>query len=85
LDFFALTGANEALSKLPLITVSTSLHFESDSDEMPKIHQHGFYVDSKQIESYQLFTFATKELPSIIEKNFPADPSRKSIFGTSTG
>ena len=49
----------------------------------------GFYVDAteeKWKSNYNMFSYVTRELPSVIEANFTSvDPSLKSIFGHSMG
>jgi len=48
----------------------------------------GFYVDATQepyAKNYRMYSYITKELPALIEKEFPADMSRQGIFGHSMG
>lgn len=48
----------------------------------------GFYVDATQepfARNYQMYSYVTRELPALIEKEFPADMSRQGIFGHSMG
>ena len=48
----------------------------------------GFYVDAteeKWKSNYNMYSYVTKELPGVIEANFPVDPSLKSISGHSMG
>src|SRR5690606_11125201 len=48
----------------------------------------GFYVDATQEpydKNYRMYPYITKELPALIEKEFPADMSRQGIFGHSMG
>jgi S-formylglutathione hydrolase len=48
----------------------------------------GFYVDATQppwSKHFQMYTYVTEELPSVIAKNFPADRNRESVFGHSMG
>ncbi len=47
----------------------------------------GFYIDATQPpwnENYKMYSYITKELPQLIEKNFPVN-ARKSISGHSMG
>jgi len=47
----------------------------------------GFYIDATQSpwnKNYQMYSYITKELPALIEKNFPVN-ARKSISGHSMG
>ena len=48
----------------------------------------GFYVDATQepyARHYQMYSYITRELPALIEQEFPADMSRQGIFGHSMG
>ena len=48
----------------------------------------GFYVDATEepfAANYQMYSYVSKELPSLIGEHFNADMSRQSIFGHSMG
>ena len=48
----------------------------------------GFYVDATEAPwsaNYQMYTYVTEELPSLIAEQFPADMTRQSVFGHSMG
>jgi S-formylglutathione hydrolase len=48
----------------------------------------GFYVDATQApwaQNYRMYSYVTKELPALIEANFPVDRERQGIFGHSMG
>jgi S-formylglutathione hydrolase len=48
----------------------------------------GFYVDATQepfARNYRMDSYITKELPKLLEENFPVDPARQSITGHSMG
>lgn len=48
----------------------------------------GFYVDAteeKWKKNYRMYSYVTKELPQLIQANFPADRQRQSIMGHSMG
>ncbi len=48
----------------------------------------GFYLDASQApfaDRFRMYSYVTRELPAIIEQNFPADFSRSGIFGHSMG
>ncbi len=48
----------------------------------------GFYVDATQTPwapRYSMYSYVTRELPSIIAANFPASADRQGIFGHSMG
>ncbi|MGI9436657.1 MAG: S-formylglutathione hydrolase [Geminicoccaceae bacterium] len=48
----------------------------------------GFYVDATEepwAAHYRMYSYVTKELPALINANFPVDPERAGIFGHSMG
>jgi S-formylglutathione hydrolase len=48
----------------------------------------GFYVDATAepwSRNYRMYSYVTRELPALIEANFPAHPDRRGIFGHSMG
>ncbi len=48
----------------------------------------GFYVNATQTpwsEHYNMYDYVVRELPGIVNGNFPVDPERQSIFGHSMG
>ncbi len=48
----------------------------------------GFYVDATEAPwaaHYQMYSFVTEELPTLIAGSFPVDPARFGIFGHSMG
>ncbi len=48
----------------------------------------GFYVDAVAepwAKNYRMYSYVTRELPALIEANFPALPGRRGIFGHSMG
>lgn len=48
----------------------------------------GFYVDATRAPwsaHYRMYSYVTRELPSIVEASFAADPERRGIFGHSMG
>nr|XP_020764657.1 S-formylglutathione hydrolase [Odocoileus virginianus texanus] len=48
----------------------------------------GFYVDATEDPwktNYRMYSYVTKELPQLINDNFPVDPQRMSVFGHSMG
>src|SRR5690606_28133578 len=83
----------QAAAELGLIIVcpDTSPRGENIPDE-PDNWQFGlgagFYLDATEepyARNYRMYSYITKELPALIEKNFPADMSRQAIFGHSMG
>ncbi len=48
----------------------------------------GFYVDATEVpwrSHYQMYSYVTQELPTLIAEHFPAQPDRQGIFGHSMG
>lgn len=48
----------------------------------------GFYVDATQEPwsgHYRMYSYVTRELPSVVEENFPASPGVRGVFGHSMG
>ncbi len=48
----------------------------------------GFYVDATEqpwAVGYRMYSYVSRELPELIEAQFPVDPSRTGIFGHSMG
>ncbi len=48
----------------------------------------GFYVDATQApwsRGYRMYSYIAKELPRLVEADFPVDPARTGIFGHSMG
>ena len=48
----------------------------------------GFYVDATRepwSRGYRMYSYVAAELPGLIEKSFPVDPTRAGIFGHSMG
>src|SRR5262249_6241872 len=48
----------------------------------------GFYVDATEApfaRNYRMWSYVTEELPRLVAKHFPVDPTRQSILGHSMG
>ncbi len=48
----------------------------------------GYYVDATQApwsSAYRMYSYVTEELPALLHREFPIDPSRVGIFGHSMG
>lgn len=48
----------------------------------------GFYLDAEAAPwkgHYRMYSYVTKELPALIEANFPVDAGRRGVFGHSMG
>ncbi|MDF1778216.1 MAG: S-formylglutathione hydrolase [Rhizobiaceae bacterium] len=59
---------------------------DADSWQMGK--GAGFYVDATEepwSEHYQMYSYITEELPSVIAEHFPVDMKKQAIFGHSMG
>jgi len=93
-NFISKAGAQRVASELKLAIVApdTSPRGEAVPDDPEGAYDlglgAGFYVDAKQTpwaRHYQMYSYVTKELPSLIEHNFPVDASRTGIFGHSMG
>lgn len=63
-------------------------NIEGENDSYDLGTGAGFYVDAtvdKWKNKYNMYSYVTKELPALIEANFPVDPTKKSVFGHSMG
>lgn len=48
----------------------------------------GFYLDAEAEpwrQNYRMYSYVTRELPALVEANFPVDAARRGIFGHSMG
>lgn len=76
---------------LMLVTPDTSprgVSLPGDSDSWDFGLGAGFYLDAVQepwARHYRMYSYLTRELPGLIEANFPIDPARQGIFGHSMG
>jgi len=83
--------AQQAASDLGVMLVfpDTSPREGAPDAEHPLLgYGASYYVDATEepyATNYQMCTYVTTELPSVIEANFPADSSRRSICGHSMG
>lgn len=93
-NFVQKAGAQRVASELGLIIVApdTSPRGEEVPDAEGGAYDlgkgAGFYVNATQEpwkKHYQMYDYITEELPELMEKKFPADPARQSIFGHSMG
>ncbi len=91
--FMIKTGAQRAAAELGLMLVAPDtsprgVPLPGDSDSWDFGVGAGFYVDAVQepwARHYRMYSYVTRELPRLIEANFPADPARQGIFGHSMG
>lgn len=93
-NFITKAGAQRVAAELGLIIVApdTSPRGEGVPDDPEKAYDFGlgagFYVDATEAPwsaHYKMYSYITRELPALIEKEFPVDPSRAGIFGHSMG
>ncbi len=93
-NFTLKAGAQRVASELGLVIVApdTSPRGEGVPDDPDKAYDFGlgagFYVDSTEAPwsaHYKMYSYITRELPALIEKEFPVDASRAGIFGHSMG
>ena len=91
--FMIKAGALRKASELGLILVSpdtsprNTLNGE-ESKDWDFGTGAGFYLDAKMPpwnENYNMFSYVTRELPTIIHNNFNSNSERQSIFGHSMG
>jgi len=92
-NFIFKAGAFEHLANhgFQIVCPDTSprgLGIEGEDDSYDFGSGAGFYISATTPlykNNYQMFSYITEELPSVVEKNTPADPDKKSIFGHSMG
>jgi len=93
-NFITKAGAQRVASELGLVIVApdTSPRGEGVPDDPDKAYDFGlgagFYVDATVApwsKHYKMYSYITRELPALIEKEFPVDASRAGIFGHSMG
>lgn len=92
-NFMAKAGAQQFAAKYGLILVApdtsprnTGILGEDDDWDLGT--GAGFYVNATSEpwkKHYQMYSYVVKELPEIINKNFPVQPDKQSIFGHSMG
>ena len=92
-NFVIKAGAQRVAAELGLMLVvpdtsprNTGIPGEADDNEFGA--GAGFYLDATQApwsQHFNMYTYVTAELPTLIGANFPADMSRESIFGHSMG
>lgn len=93
-NFISKAGAQRVAAELGLVIVApdTSPRGEDVPDDPEGAYDFGlgagFYLDATEepwSKHYKMQSYTTGELPALIEKEFPADPSRTGIFGHSMG
>ncbi|RYF10363.1 MAG: S-formylglutathione hydrolase [Oxalobacteraceae bacterium] len=91
--FAVKAGAQRYASEhgLVLVTPDTSprgLDLPGETESWDFGEGAGFYVDATETPwagHYNMATYVTQELPSLVEGKFPIDPARRGIFGHSMG
>lgn len=86
-------GAQRIASELGLMLVSPdtsprAARYPGDSESWDFGQGAGFYLDATQApwsDTYRMYSYVSRELPSVIAANFPADTERQGIFGHSMG
>lgn len=61
---------------------------EAGNDDWTLGYGAGHYCDATAApwsQHFNMYTYVTKELPELVEKYFPVDPTRKSVTGFSMG
>jgi len=92
-NFITKGGAQKYAAEKGLIIVGPDTsprgcNIEGEDDSYDFGSGAGFYVDAtvdKWKKNYRMYSYVTKELPEIINANFPVIPDKASIFGHSMG
>ena len=92
-NFIAKAGAQRLAAELGLAIVvpDTSprgLGLPGEGDSYDFGLGAGFYVDATQApwsRGYRMYSYVTRELPTLVASHFPVDPERVGIFGHSMG
>lgn len=91
--FMIKAGAQRVAAELGLALVAPDtsprgVPLAGDSDAWDFGVAAGFYLDATQepwSRHYRMYSYVTRELAALVEKNFPVDPQRQGIFGHSMG
>jgi S-formylglutathione hydrolase len=93
-NFIIKSGAQRMAAELGLMIIGpdTSPRGEDVPDLEPKTYDFGiaagFYVDATEAPwsgKYRMYSYVTKELPALVERNLPTDRARSGVFGHSMG
>lgn len=93
-NFITKAGAQRLAAELGLIIVApdTSPRGEGAPDDPEGAYDlglgAGFYLDADKEPwraHYNMYSYVSEELPSLIEKEFPVNPARAGVFGHSMG
>lgn len=86
-------GAQRVASELGLMLVASdtsprAARYPGDAESWDFGQGAGFYVDATEApwsETYRMYSYVSRELPSVIAANFAADTEKQGIFGHSMG
>ena len=93
-NFVIKAGAQRVASELGLaiVTSDTSPRGEGVPDDPEQAYDFGlgagFYLNATEApwnKHYRMYDYTVRELPALVNNNFPVDPHRQSIFGHSMG
>lgn len=92
-NFITKSGVQRLAEKYGLVIVCPDTsprgcNIEGEEDSWDFGTGAGFYLDATQPKwktNYNMHSYVTKELPAIIQKNFPILPDKQGIFGHSMG
>ncbi|HEY9824124.1 MAG TPA: S-formylglutathione hydrolase [Stenomitos sp.] len=92
-NFMVKAGAQRIATEVGLILVAPdtsprNLGIPGEDDDWDFGSGAGFYVDATAepwLQNYQMYSYVTQELPSLIATHFPADTQRQGICGHSMG
>jgi S-formylglutathione hydrolase len=91
--FMIKAGAQRVAAELGLMLVAPDtsprgVTIPGDRDSWDFGVAAGFYLDATEAPwatNYRMYSYVTRELPPIIEQNFPVDTTKQGIFGHSMG
>lgn len=91
--FMIKAGAQRIAAELGLAIVAPDtsprgVALPGDSDSWDFGVAAGFYLDASEdpwSRHYRMYSYITRELAELVERNFPVDPQRQGIFGHSMG
>jgi S-formylglutathione hydrolase len=96
-NFTTKAAAYEVAAELGLIVVAPDTSPrgpDNDGNDVPDCEDYdlgqgaGFYLDATNAPwktHYHMYSYISRELPTQVEANFPADPARRGIVGHSMG
>uniref|UniRef100_A0A8B9Y712 S-formylglutathione hydrolase n=1 Tax=Bos mutus grunniens TaxID=30521 RepID=A0A8B9Y712_BOSMU len=92
-NFISKSGYHQAASEHGLVVIAPDTsprgcNIKGEEDSWDFGTGAGFYVDATEDlwkTNYRMYSYVTKELPQLVNDNFPVDPQRMSVFGHSMG